>query len=679
MALPLPNLDDRRWADLVDEGRTLIPVYAPDWTDHNVHDPGITFVELFAWVAEMDLYRINRVPSSHLRKFLALVGGEPRPPRAARTVVAFDLPDGSSPVALPADLELVGQDGAGTRTIFRTLSGLTVSALRRPVLLSGAEGTLADMSPRARRGEPVPLFGEDPRPGVAFYLGFEGPLPAGVPVSLFFSFAGERSGWEERAAILDEAARAAESCAPPAPCECGGADTQEPGEAAAAPPPLLPRHQSVRLAWEVRGAGGVWLPLEGEAVQDDTRALTVDGRVVLTSPVATVAAPQAPLEAALHYVRCRLVGGGYDAAPALLALSVNGVAAEQAEAIHRQPLPAGDGQPGQRIALPQAAVQDAALELETLEGADTIAWTQRADFDLSGRADAHYVLDADQAVAVCGDGERGRRLPSGAVPYATYRATRAGDGNLASGRVRAVADTAHNQALPDFGALPLAALAVTNPVPADGGAGGETLDQAALRALTSVEARRRAVTLGDIEALALETPGTRLARAGARPNLDAAFPCLEALGVITVVVLPFLPRSRPVPTGGTRRAVAAYLARRRVVGTRIVVSGPEYREVTVRARVRALRGTDRVRLRGLVLEALDRFLHPLEGGPEGTGWPFGRSVYRSEVLQVLDEVPGVDHVLQLEFVSDGCEASCGNVCLGPIGLPASGAHQIEVL
>ena len=95
--------------------------------------------------------------------------------------------------------------------------------------------------------------------------------------------------------------------------------------------------------------------------------------------------------------------------------------------------------------------------------------------------------------------------------------------------------------------LPLPALTVMNPVAAVGGAAAETLDQAALRALTSVEAVRRAVTLGDVEALALETPGTRLARAGARPNLDAAFPCLEALGVITVVILPWLPRSRPVP------------------------------------------------------------------------------------------------------------------------------------
>jgi hypothetical protein len=48
MGVPLPNLDDRRWIDLVEEGRSLLPFYAPQWTDHNIHDPGITLLELFS-------------------------------------------------------------------------------------------------------------------------------------------------------------------------------------------------------------------------------------------------------------------------------------------------------------------------------------------------------------------------------------------------------------------------------------------------------------------------------------------------------------------------------------------------------------------------------------------------------------------------------------------------------
>ena len=74
MPLDIPNLDDRRWADLVEEARALIPRVAPRWTDHNAHDPGITFIELFAWLAEMQLYQLNRVGERHREAFARLAG-----------------------------------------------------------------------------------------------------------------------------------------------------------------------------------------------------------------------------------------------------------------------------------------------------------------------------------------------------------------------------------------------------------------------------------------------------------------------------------------------------------------------------------------------------------------------------------------------------------------------------
>ena len=58
MPLPLPDLDTRTWGDLVDEARALIPRYAPDWTDHNLHDPGMTLIDLLAWLVEMDVYAL---------------------------------------------------------------------------------------------------------------------------------------------------------------------------------------------------------------------------------------------------------------------------------------------------------------------------------------------------------------------------------------------------------------------------------------------------------------------------------------------------------------------------------------------------------------------------------------------------------------------------------------------
>jgi predicted phage baseplate assembly protein len=193
------------------------------------------------------------------------------------------------------------------------------------------------------------------------------------------------------------------------------------------------------------------------------------------------------------------------------------------------------------------------------------------------------------------------------------------------------------------------------------------------------EASLRAVTVEDFEALARETPGTRIARVAVRPNLYPGLDCVSAPGIVTVVVVPSLPVDRPSPSAGLVRVVAQRLDQRRAIGTRVVVAGPSYLEVAVRASVKAFDGTDKARLRRDLSDALDAFFHPLHGGPDGTGWPLGRDVFRAEVMQVIDETPGVDHVLSLELVVEGCDATCGNVCLRSQWLVASGAHQVEVL
>jgi hypothetical protein len=80
-----------------------------------------------------------------------------------------------------------------------------------------------------------------------------------------------------------------------------------------------------------------------------------------------------------------------------------------------------------------------------------------------------------------------------------------------------------------------------------------------------------------------------------------------------------------------------------------------------------------------VVAALNKFLDPLVGGPEGSGWPFGRDVYRSEIMRIIDEVPGVDYVASLELIGGDGQPQCGNVCLSPTWLVAAGTHQINVL
>src|SRR4051794_37635086 len=89
MTLPVPNLDDRRFQDLVDDAKRLVQQSCPEWSDHNVSDPGVTLIETFAWMTDLLLYRLNRVPDRNYIKFLELIGVRLFAPTAARAPITF--------------------------------------------------------------------------------------------------------------------------------------------------------------------------------------------------------------------------------------------------------------------------------------------------------------------------------------------------------------------------------------------------------------------------------------------------------------------------------------------------------------------------------------------------------------------------------------------------------------
>ena len=790
MPLPLANLslDDRRWADLVEEGRALIPRHAPGWTDHNLSDPGITLIELLAWLTEQSTYRLNRVPERHRRKFLSLIGYTPRPPRPALAVLA--VPGWTLPaIVIPAGFEFETEDPEGLTVAFRTLQELTVATVSlAAVQVDPGGGVLADRSRHWRDGLPVAVLGEDPRPGAALYLGFE-QIPTETPVSLALHFTGGTTGSDARLAIIEEAAeqRATERPVLPA-IHCDGTSP--------AREPVLPPHHSARIIWEVLtdlNQAGIetWLPLEPMSngarpepgqVWDDTRSLTLDGIVELNLPAATQKESIGSVTTPHYWVRCRLEAGALDAAPLLMDLAINAVRAEQALPIENRyvisetatmefdvPEPtAGDlvrlrmtldataaiaglraldptasdaqdhpdlrwldycapssigpgwltldiahigtgtGLPGQALTLPQAPVQQSSLLVYThLEDAWT-SWTRRDDLDASRRTDRHFVLDAATGAVRFGDGERGRVPEAGALVFASWRSTQAEAGILKAGSSFRPTTSSRNAlaGLSEEEADRLDRLTV-NPVNTCCGAATETVAQATGRAVETLHAHERllgiaqghkqrtldqvagaevraiaaptrAVSLLDLERLALEVPGTRVARARAWSSLHPAYPCLTAPGVVTVVVLPELPRGRPEPSPGLIAAVRCFLERRRMVATRLEVVGPRYLEVGVIADVRTKALVDAARVRDDILTALDAFLDPLTGGPAGLGWPFGRSVFRSEVLQLIDGVQGVDHVLSLRLIAAGAEPSCGNLNLCPTWLVAPVQHRIRV-
>ena len=99
--IPPPKLDDRNFNDIVEEAISMIPRYAPEWTNHNPSDPGITLIELAAWMTDLLIYRLNQVPDKNYVAFLNLLGIKLRPPRAAKALTRFTLVEGATKQRVP--------------------------------------------------------------------------------------------------------------------------------------------------------------------------------------------------------------------------------------------------------------------------------------------------------------------------------------------------------------------------------------------------------------------------------------------------------------------------------------------------------------------------------------------------------------------------------------------------
>ena len=128
--IPAPKLDDRTYAEIVQEAIRLIPRYCPEWTNHNPSDPGITILELCAWMTELILYRLNRVPEKNYIAFLNMIGIHLRTPQPALGLVTFQLIEGAERQVVPEGTQIATPQTADEETvIFETQRDLIVEKL----------------------------------------------------------------------------------------------------------------------------------------------------------------------------------------------------------------------------------------------------------------------------------------------------------------------------------------------------------------------------------------------------------------------------------------------------------------------------------------------------------------------------------------------------------------------
>ncbi len=204
----------------------------------------------------------------------------------------------------------------------------------------------------------------------------------------------------------------------------------------------------------------------------------------------------------------------------------------------------------------------------------------------------------------------------------------------------------------------------------------KALENAVLAARKDMKTVARAVTADDFRTLALQTPDAAVARAIALPRYH---PRLHQIvpGIVTVIVVPDPAQTDPLAPRFTD-AVLQHINPHRMLTTRLFVTLPQYITVRIKARVVIKPEVLPLPLQKKVTQRLDAFLHPLSGGNHKKGWPFGRPLYRSEILTVIDGVPGVDYVEtgSLQMKKGPGQWLTGDIPIPPHALVESGPHII---
>lgn len=643
----IPAIDDRRFDDIMTEVRTRIARYTPEWTpvwsDVNDNDPGITMVQVFAWLAEMLTYRMSRVPELNYLKFLQLLGIELNPAEPALAEITFPIKDTHpQPFVLIPERSQVSAEppDGGPPVVFET--DRAIHALTAPLAsVQAFDGyTFSDVTSANEEGaqgfQPFgPLAGDDS----VLLLGFKyDPEFPQVEVNL--------TVW-----VMQDTLN-------PGQMLCDLSD--------------IPVYSPARIRWEFWN-GSDWEPLS--LLKDETRAFTRSGHVFLKTP-ATGAMKKVVLGAVTeerYWIRARVERSQYERPPLLRAIRTNTAHARQAETIRDEVLGGSSGRRDQVFRLADTPVLHDSLILEVDEGDGHRVWTRVDDFFGSGPTDEHYVLNRTTGEVRFGDGENGHipvanpDNPGANVVAREYRFGGGKRGNVPAKALKTLVTPIDG--VDDS--------RVGNLLPVHSGRDEETLREAKKRAPRAIRSRSRAVTAEDYEHLAMQA--ATIKRAKALPLFHPGFPDVKVPGVVTVIVVPDGDAPNPTPSEGTLRSVCAYLDQRRLLTTELYVIRPTYQRVEIRGEVIVHDNADIAEVKPAIENTLLDYFHPLRGGEDGQGWPFGGTIFFSLAYQRVFTVVGVQSIVRLMIVLDGEEApDCKDVPIREGALVFSVQHDVQV-
>lgn len=645
MPLPTPNLDDLRFQkDLVDEARKRIVQYCPEWTDYNLSDPGITLIELFAWMTELMVYRLNRVPDKNYVKFLELLGLQLKPASSARTDLTFwlsvSLPiseDNQQSVIIPRGFQVTADSSGNEEIVFSTDRALEIfppkfTQLRKP--------TEVNKNFLARMGIETfyPFDRYNPKEGDTFYVGFD-PVNDIKGHILRFNF------------------------------------TCEPTEAVGI------RREDPPWVWECSMGDGQWqeIPLsklQGE--KDTTGGLNnPTGSLVLYLPLE--AKPDIFSGQNAYWVRCRIEQrnpsqGMYTESPRVLQIETYSIGAAvpatHALSIDEEFLGTSSGEAGQTFQLQQNPVlalrENETILVEEFRNGENVMvpWQHVHDFSKSTRFDRHFTLDEASGTVTFGPSVRqsdGSVIQYGRIPesgrqiyFSSYRYGGGARGNLPVNNLTSMSSS-------------IAYISrVTNLVRATGGRDQETLDEVKLRAQRELQAQKRAVTAQDFEQLTLDFSRSIARVKCVTPKLDQN---RGELGIVEMLVVPAIADSLAV--GDISRLyinqtfideLGDYLDQFRLLTTHVRVKEPEYLGIKVNVKIVVDDYSNPGTVLTRVQHHLANFLNPLVPFPDVEerdqlqdsgwgGWPFGKSLFSAEIYSLVQRVPGVKYVIDADIFS----------------------------
>lgn len=688
--LPKSNLDDRTFNDLVEECILRIPRYCPEWTNHNPGDPGITLIELFAWLTDQMLMRFNQVPRRNYVAFLELLGIRLLPPAPANCEITFYLSKAQSQaIVIPYSTEVATvRTETQEAVIFSTDRELIIGNPKiRHFLTAVTEENipqnLSDRTPLNNQWwnlEETVLF-EQSSFNNCFYLvlteeDLESPIIGNV---IAITFKGE-------------AARTT------------GINPDDPP-----------------LKWEAWNGSNWQSTILRQREDDKTRGFSFDrlaqqgsnslndgADVVLHLPQQW---PIADFGTGFsgHWIRCvytypRELQPSYSSSPSIVGLAVRSIGAavnaSECVRIENELLGVSDGKPGQAFELQGKPVlerkEGECIAVKPING-ELEVWTEVSDFADSTPDDRHYTIDSQTGVIQFGplirepaqikqqtqqrsqiqpvgrivrrDSSEPRNLaivqPSSLASEALERqygkvpppgaeiymvAYRTGGGSR--GNVQAEKLTVLKQAIPYI-------KSVINYESARGGIDAESLDEAVIRVPQILRTRECAVTPEDFENLA-KTASRTVARAHCLTDPTTAIP-----GIVQLLIIPKI----SIETFDFRRGmnpdeyftlnreletrILEYMQDRKPLGVQVKLQEPEYVGVSVRTEVtidpRYNNPRAQEEIRSALLVNLYRFLNPLIGGVDGKGWDLGRPLYTSDIVALCQKIPGVRYLGVVEL------------------------------